>query len=147
MDDAYLISLAKTEYREGYNTADVERVLSVFADSFTNMSDGDCSFFGAEGKPALREQLETLFDTYRVHMFPIIIDIVPKGDVAVDWGWHKVVLESKTGGETQRIKLRYYETWVRQPDRAWKIDFLITNRERTPRMLGELRQNGSGMAL
>jgi hypothetical protein len=106
MDDVYLISLAKTEYREGYNNADVERVLSVFAEAFTNMSDGDCSFFGEEGKPALREQLDTLFDAYRVQMFPIIIDIVPKGGAAVDWGWHKVVLEPKDGGEVQRLKLR-----------------------------------------
>jgi ketosteroid isomerase-like protein len=147
MDDVYLISLAKTEYREGYNNADVERVLSVFAEAFTNMSDGDCSFFGEEGKPALREQLDTLFDAYRVQMFPIIIDIVPKGGAAVDWGWHKVVLEPKDGGEVQRLKLRYYETWARQPDGTWKIDFLMTNRERTPRMLGELRNRGNSVVL
>jgi ketosteroid isomerase-like protein len=147
MDDVHLISLAKTEYREGYNTADVERVLSVFAESFTNMSDGDCSFFGEEGKPALREQLECLFAFYRVQMFPVIIDIVPKGDAAFDWGWHKVVLEPKKGGEVQRLKLRYYETWARQPDGNWKIDFLITNREHTPRMLGQLQSNGGPIAL
>ena len=147
MDAVQLISLAKTEYREGYNTADVERVLSVFSESFTNMSDGDCSFFDGEGKPALREQLECLFATFRAQMSPIIIDIVPKGDAAYDWGWHKVVLEPKDGGEVQRLKLRYYETWARQPDGKWKIDFLITNRERTPRMLGELRSSGSGLVL
>src|ERR1051325_8446013 len=129
MDDVYLISAAKTEYREGYNNADVPRVLSVFADSFTNMSDGDCSFFGGEGKPALREQLELLFETYRVQMLPVIIDIVPDGDSAYDWGWHKVILEPKSGGATQQLKLRYYETWARQPD-GWKINFLMTNRER-----------------
>ena len=147
MDDVHLMSLAKTEYREGYNNADVERVLSVFADVFTNMSDGDCSFFGEEGKPALREQLEFLFDAYRVQMFPIIIDIVPKGDTAIDWGWHKVILEPKNGGEVQRLKLRYYETWARQPDGAWKINFLITNREHAPRMLGELRDTEACLVL
>ena len=84
MDDVYLISLAKTEYREGYNTADVERVLSVFSESFTNMSDGDCSFFFVEGKPALREQLECLFATYRVQMLPVVINIVPNGGAATE---------------------------------------------------------------
>jgi hypothetical protein len=29
------------DYREGYNNGDIERVLSVFAESFTNISDGD----------------------------------------------------------------------------------------------------------
>lgn len=38
--DEYAISVAKTEYREGYNTGDLERVLSVVADSFSNMSEG-----------------------------------------------------------------------------------------------------------
>ena len=138
MDDVYLISLAKTEYREGYNNADVERVLAVFADGFTNMSEGDCSFFGAEGKPALREQLDNLFAQYRVRMNPVVINIVPTGDTAYDWGWHKVVLEAKEGSGTRNIKLRYYETWARQADGAWKINFLMTNREHPPRMLGEL---------
>jgi ketosteroid isomerase-like protein len=138
VDDVYLISLAKTEYREGYNNADVERVLSVFADVFTNMSEGDCSFFGAEGKLALREQLQCLFAHYRVQMCPIVIDIVPNGDSAYDWGWHKVVLEAKDGSGVRSIKLRYYETWGRQADGTWKINFLITNREYPPRMLGEI---------
>ena len=137
MDDVYLISLAKTEYREGYNNADVERVLAVFADVFTNMSEGDCSFFGAEGKPALREQLQCLFAQYRVQMSPVVIDIVPNGDTAYDWGWHKVVLEAKDGSGARNIKLRYYETWARQTDGGWKINFLMTNRECPPRMLGE----------
>src|SRR6059058_284625 len=55
--DEYGISVAKTEYREGYNTGDVERILSVFADSFTNMSEGEPSFYGDEAKQALRQQL------------------------------------------------------------------------------------------
>jgi ketosteroid isomerase-like protein len=138
VDDVNLISLAKTEFREGYNNADVERVLSVFADVFTNMSEGDCSFFGEEGKAALREQLQCLFSQYRVQMSPVIIDIVPNGDTAYDWGWHKVVLESRDGSGAQNIKLRYYETWARQADGSWKINFLMTNRECPPRMLGEI---------
>jgi ketosteroid isomerase-like protein len=141
VDDVHLISLAKTEYREGYNNADVERVLAVFADVFNNMSEGDCSFFGAEGKPALREQLQCLFSRYRVQMCPVVIDIVPSGDSAYDWGWHKVVLEAKDGSGARNLKLRYYESWARQADGSWKINFLITNREHPPRMLGEMPRN------
>ena len=113
-------------------------MLAVFADAFTNISEGDCSFFGGEGKPALREQLQCLFAHYRVQMFPVIIDIVPNGDSAYDWGWHKVVLEAKDGSGAQNIKLRYYETLSRQADGSWKINFLMTNRECPPRMLGEI---------
>jgi len=38
MTDEEAISLAKTELPEAYNSGDVERLLRVFADSFTNMS-------------------------------------------------------------------------------------------------------------
>ena len=40
MDDVYAINVAKSNYREGFDTADVERVLSAFAPEFTDMSDG-----------------------------------------------------------------------------------------------------------
>jgi len=39
MDDVYAINVAKSNYREGFNTGDVERVLSVFAPEFTGRSE------------------------------------------------------------------------------------------------------------
>jgi hypothetical protein len=40
VDDTYLINVAKTEYREGFNPGDADRVVSVFAPEFTDNSDG-----------------------------------------------------------------------------------------------------------
>ena len=40
MDDAYAIRLAKTEVREAYRTGNVNRLLGVFADSFSDLSVG-----------------------------------------------------------------------------------------------------------
>ncbi len=45
LDDRYAINAAKTELREGYNNADVERILAVFADGFTDLSAGQASFY------------------------------------------------------------------------------------------------------
>ena len=87
-DDEYAISLAKTEFREAYNTSVVERLLRVFADSFTNMSEGQPSFYGTEGKEALRLQVSKLFARFDVKMEVIIIAITILGDVAYDRGWH-----------------------------------------------------------
>src|SRR5215469_3327081 len=47
-DDQYAISVAKTEYREAYNSGDVDRLLAVFAAQFTDCSDGEPSFYGNE---------------------------------------------------------------------------------------------------
>lgn len=129
------ISLAKTEYREGFNTGDVERVLSVYAPEFTDFSEDTPSFYGDEAAKAMRLRLREMFSNYRAEMAVIIIDIAEAGDSAVDFGWHKLTLTPKSGGEAQKIKYRYYETWKRQPDGSWKIDFVITNRELPPKML------------
>ena len=61
MDDIYAINVAKSHYRDGYNTADVERVLSVFAPQFTDMSDGRPNRSGADARLRLRRLLEELF--------------------------------------------------------------------------------------
>jgi hypothetical protein len=60
MNDIYAVNAAKTELREGYNTADVDRILSVFADAFTDMSDNLPSFRSSSGpnaKTVLRARL------------------------------------------------------------------------------------------
>jgi ketosteroid isomerase-like protein len=135
-EDQHQISVAKTEYREAYNTGNVERLLSVFAPAFTDCSDGEPSFYGEEARRALQLRTEELFRRYSVDLFVIIIDIVVKGDFAYDRGWHKVQLTDKTTGERTETKYRYFETWTKERD-GWKVAYIITNKEQPPRMLPE----------
>ena len=109
--DEYAISVAKTEYREGHNTGDVARVLSVFADSFTNMPEGEPSFYGEEAKQALRAQLSKLFALYEVRMEVVIIDIAICGNTAIDRGW----LDLRTLGSNA---FQFLVAQLRQPARA-----------------------------
>jgi ketosteroid isomerase-like protein len=133
--DEYAITLAKTEYREGYNTGNVSRILSVIADSFTNMSEGKPSFYGAEGKESLRIETTKLFDLYSVHIDVIMIGITALGDVAYDYGWHKLTLTPKRGGGVESRKYRYCEIWNKLPDGTWKLKFFINNKDLEPEML------------
>ncbi|SRR5216684_8911770 len=137
MNDEYAISAAKTEYREAYNNADLDRLLSVFAPEFTDCSEGEPSFYGEESMLALRLRTQDMFRCFDVQMKVIIIAVVAKGDFAYDWGWHNVRLTNKTTGETTRTKYRYFETWKKQ-NGEWKIDYIITNKELPPRMLPEV---------
>ena len=57
MDDTYAINVAKTEYREGFNTGDADRVVSVFAPEFTDNSDGRPSRYGKDAPAKLRQHL------------------------------------------------------------------------------------------
>src|SRR5262249_6161450 len=141
-DDQYQISVAKTEYREAYNSGDVQRLLSVFASSFTDWSEGEPSFYGPEARRALELRTRRLFQQYRVELFVIIIDIVVKDGFAFDWGWHKVQLIEKQSGETKNTKYRYFETWIKEGD-AWKINYIVTNKELPPQMLPGEENPGS----
>jgi hypothetical protein len=70
MDDTYQINVAKAEFREAYNRADVSQLLSVFEDEgFTDMSEGHPNLYGLAklgAREELRERSTELFREYSV---------------------------------------------------------------------------------
>lgn len=138
MDDRYAINAAKTALREGYNNADVEQVLSVFADGFTDMTAGLPTFFGVDAKTVLRAKLEKLFREYEVDLAPIIMDIAIAESVAVEYGWHELRLRPKTGEAPEVKRTRYAEIWNRDSNLAWHIVFVIDNVDQKPQRVEEL---------
>src|SRR5690242_9566580 len=133
--DEYAINVAKTEYRDGHNTGDVERILSVFADGFTSMAEGEPSFYGEEARQALRLQLSTLFGQYQLKMEIVIVNIAILGNTAIDRGWHKLILTPKGGGDSEVRRYRYCEIWQKQANGSWRIGFFISNKDYQPTML------------
>ena len=135
MDDRYAINLAKTELREGYRRGDIEQILAIFADLFTDMSDGVASFYGADAKTALRGRLKKLFLAYEVEWTPVIIDIAITGDVAMEHGWHQMTLHPKASGPPATKRTRYVQMWRRDPEGGWRIVLFIDNDDHTPALL------------
>ena len=127
MDDTYAINVAKTEYREGFNTGDPERVVSVFAPEFTDNSDGRPSRYGKDAPANLRRYLEDLFADYKTHLNIIIAAIVLAGDLAYDYGWHELTLTLRNGGEPRLVRKRYLELWRKQESGEWRIIRYIDN--------------------
>jgi ketosteroid isomerase-like protein len=127
MDDVYAINVAKSRYRDGYNTADVERVVSVFAPQFTDMSDGRPSRYNADALLMLRRYLAELFRDYEAKLNVIIIAISVIGNTAVDYGWHELTLTPRNGGEPVYRRTRYLELWARQPNGEWRISKYMDN--------------------
>lgn len=134
MDDTYAINLAKSRFREGFNKADAEMVLSIYDCAFSDMSFGLPSFFDSDAKDVLRARLRQLFRDYTAEMAVVIIDIVLNGDKALDWGWHVLKLTDKRSGTQREIRTRYFETWKRNPDRGWVITSFIDNLDELPRL-------------
>jgi len=134
MDDIYAINLAKSNFREGFDSADTERILSIYDDAFADMSFGMPSFYYSDAKDVFRAKLHRLFQDYSASMTVIIIDVVLNGDKAFDWGWHIVDLVSRVGGEALQVRTRYFETWRRDSVRGWLITSFIDNLDQAPRM-------------
>ena len=127
MDDVYAINVAKSNYREGFNTADVERVLSVFAPEFTDMSDSRPTRYRADAAVKLRRFLIELFAEYDAKLNVIINAISVFGDNAFDYGWHELTLTPRNGGEPVYRRTRYCELWSKQPNGDWRISRFMDN--------------------
>lgn len=137
MNDVYAINVAKTEFREAYETGDVERLLAVFdADGFTDMSHQHASNYGAGANAGLRERAASLFSEYSVKLSVIIIDVVVQGSMAHDYGWHEFTLTPRGGGAPIRKRERYFEMWTKKPSGSWKVSLYITNGDVKEQMAG-----------
>jgi ketosteroid isomerase-like protein len=130
MDDMYRINLAKTELREAYEAADVDRIMAVFSSvGFTDMSEGKATKYGTEAISRFRNEASKLVTDNTVSLTPIINRIVVLGDVAYDYGWHEFTLRPKNGGEPLRKRERYFELWNKDATGNWKISFHINNED------------------
>jgi len=127
MDDVYAINVAKSNYREGFNTADVERVLSAFAPEFTDMSDSRPTRYRADAAVKLRRFLIELFAEYDAKLNVIINAISVFGDNAFDYGWHELTLTPRNGGEPVYRRTRYCELWSKRPNGDWRISRFMDN--------------------
>ena len=137
MDDTYRINLAKTELREAYEAADVDRLLAVFSSlGFTDMSEGGPTKYGTEAVSEFHNEASKLVAQYKVTMTPIINRIVILGDVAYDYGWHEFTLMPKNGGQPVRKRQRYFELWKKDSAGNWRISFHINNEDVKEKLSG-----------
>jgi len=127
LDDVYRINVAMTEFREAYNTGDVDRLLALFHEGFADISEGLTSGFGAASNAGLKARLTAMFSEYSVKCVPIIIDIAPAGDLMFEFGWHEFTLKPKDGGEAIHRRQRYFELWKKDASGAWKILYFMNN--------------------
>jgi len=139
MDDTYRINVAKTEFREAYNSGNVNRLLSVFEkEGFTDMSEDGPNHYGEAARERLRERSTELFAEYSVKLTVIVNAIVVLGNTAYDYGCHEFTLNPKNGGETIRRRHRYFELWNKNSSGDWKISLFINNTDVREELGGQL---------
>ena len=130
MNDAlHAVNVAKTEFREGFNTGNVSRLLSIADPDLVSFSDGQPSEFGQTGLEALKNRLEAFFRQYLVRLAVIIIEIRLQSGIAYDYGWHDLTITPRSGGPPIRRKDRYVDIWRRNKQGEWKLWMYMDNRD------------------
>jgi ketosteroid isomerase-like protein len=129
MDDTYAISFAKTEYRDGINSGDLDRAMTAIAEGLTLMSDGEPSFWGKEGRDVLRWRWEHLMAKNQVRLEVILGILNVFGGNAFAWGWEIVDIRPKDGGDSYSVRNRYFEFWEKGADEAWRIASFMSNKD------------------
>lgn len=136
MNHVYEVNVAKSKFRDAYNAGNVDRLLAVFADEFTDMTAGAPSFFGGDSKSVFRSRMTNLLEQYSATLIVTVIAIRVFANTAFDYGWHTLTLTPRDGGKPITTRQRYFETWQRNSHGEWKIDFYIDNVDVAPMMPG-----------
>ena len=129
MDDLYAINAAKTEFREGYNLADTDRILNIVDPDLVDFSHGQPSEFGESGLHALKTRLANLFERFTAELVVIVIEIRFHGDFAYDYGWHDLTLTPKDGSDPIRRRDRYVDIWRKNKEGKWKLQMYMDNQD------------------
>lgn len=129
MDDLYAINAAKTEFREGYNLADTNRILSIVDPDLVDFSHGQPGELGGSGLDALKTRLANLFERFTAELEVIVIEIRIHGDLAFDYRWHDLTLTPKDGSEPMRRRDRYVDIWRKNKEGMWKLQMYMDNQD------------------
>ena len=128
-NDAYEINVGQSEYREAFNTGDVERLLQVFGSQFTEMSHGVPSFYGDDSPIALRHRMTRLFEQFKAELRQAVNTVRVLGDTGYSYGVRQLTLQPKTGGRPRTAHFRFFELWSKNEAGEWKLQMVIDNAE------------------
>jgi ketosteroid isomerase-like protein len=128
-DDVYAIHVAQSEYREAFNTGDVERLLRVFGPGFTDMSEDVPSFYDEDSPVVLRRRMAQLFERYRSELGQAVMTVQVLGKTAYSFGLRQLTLHPRTGGPARTVKFRFFELWLKNDAGKWKLHMVIDNAE------------------
>lgn len=125
-DDLYSINVAKTRMEDAINSGDLSALDELLDDNLVNFSNTEKNWFGTSGIQAFKDRLIEWHAANQVHLETIIIEIRLVGDVAIEYGWQTIRLESKSGGEVHSHRERYLDVWQRKAS-GWRLVNRCTN--------------------
>lgn len=129
MDDLLAINTAKSELRDAFNSGDIDRLLAVADTELVTFVDKQPCGFPDGGLEPARVRLESFFESFKVKLAVIAVEIRIEGDVAHGYGWHDLTLTPKQGGPPVSRRTRFMDVWRRDHQGAWKLWMYIDNQD------------------
>lgn len=116
------------QWLDGYNKADVPKMMDVFSDDFS---------MDAEGAPGTLDKAQStriydgVFAKYDSHIEGITDELRASGDMAFDRGHYTITLTPKAGGTTLVHKGHFLEVWERK-DGVWSVQRIMDMSDAAP---------------
>ena len=127
MDDLYTINLAKTEFREAFNTSDPEGFIALLDPAFVYMPDRGELAIGADAAEAIRANFRELTARYQLQLVLIIAEIRIQDNVAYDFGLELWKKTPHDGGPQVTTRDRYVDIWRKNEKGEWKLWMYVSN--------------------
>ncbi len=125
--DKQAIETAINDFIIAYNAGDVPRLMQVYSDNYVEMSEGDPTMSGVEGKRKTAERIGGVLAQHRGYLEVFTEEIEMAGDLAYDRGTLCVTLTHKTTGKVFSFERRFLEVWRKESDGAWRVIRVMDN--------------------
>jgi ketosteroid isomerase-like protein len=128
--DQKKIRRAIDKFVTAYNAADVDRLVTVYAADFIDMSEAEPTLRGAEARQDTVVRLRDTFAKFTGQLTVEVDEIETMGDWAFDRGTIRIELRSRTGGPPVLVERRFLEIWRRETDGVWRVTRAMDNSAR-----------------
>jgi len=125
--DIQAINRIEVDYGDALNSADLDKVMSIYADDAVVIPPNEAVITGNE---ALRNLYQQIFNEFTVQRNYVLEDVKVSGNLAVVYDTYSVIDTPKIGGEPIIVPGITIMVLKKQPNDAWKIVYQIWNDER-----------------
>src|SRR6266704_4097286 len=130
--DADAIAAAIREIIQAYDSGDADRLITVYADDFIDLSEGAPTLAGPAAREAAATRLRDTFSRNAVRLDRSTDEIRVDRDVAYARGRVTLTLTPKDGGAPTVVVRRILEVWRNGRDGCWRITRAMDNVEGGP---------------
>lgn len=122
------VSNAAAAWDDAFNTADIDRLMALYADEVTALPP---NLPALHGKEALEADFRQFLEEFTAHHETTIIDLQIAGDTATEVGLYEMTMTPKAGGDSF-IETGRHIVVYKKGDNGWKHVWEIWNSDQPP---------------